>query len=84
MNGPITLSSGRRTHGDLVFRRYRILYEYDGEQHRLDDRQYWTDVDRLGDFSLDQWIVVRGGKRMTEAEALARLERALRSRGWKP
>lgn len=82
LNGPIALSSGRNTHGDLVYRRYKVLLEYDGEQHRLDGHQFATDVNRLNDLSEDGWIVIRVGKRMTDLEVLERLERALRSRGW--
>ncbi|KQX05033.1 MULTISPECIES: hypothetical protein [unclassified Leifsonia] len=82
LNGLIVLSSGRRTHGDLVYRKYKILLEYDGEQHRLDGGQFATDVKRLNDFSEDGWIVIRVVRHTSEREALARLDRALRSRGW--
>ncbi|MEL4319227.1 hypothetical protein WJX64_09440 [Leifsonia sp. YIM 134122] len=82
LNSAIALSSGRNTHGDLVYRRYKVLLEYDGEQHRLDGRQFATDVNRLNDLSEDAWIVIRVGKHMSEREVLARLERALSSRGW--
>ena len=46
-NGLIVLRSGRRTRGDLVFRRYRVLVEYEGEQHLFDVDQWSTDVARL-------------------------------------
>lgn len=61
-----------------------MLLEYDGEQHRLDAAQFAVDVNRLNDLSEDGWIVIRVGKGMTTQEALARLDRALRSRGWRP
>nr|WP_056170361.1 hypothetical protein [Leifsonia sp. Leaf325] len=84
LNGAIVLSSGRRTHGDLVYRRYRVLLEYDGDQHRLDDGQFAIDVSRLNDLSEDGWVVIRVGKHMSEGEVIARLDRVLRSRGWRP
>ncbi|MET0975853.1 MAG: hypothetical protein ABWX82_09295 [Leifsonia sp.] len=83
LNGPIMLTAGWTTHGDLVYRRYRVLLEYDGEQHRLDGRQYDTDVRRLNDLSEDGWIVIRVGRNTADVEVIARLDRALRSRGWR-
>ncbi|MGR0318755.1 hypothetical protein [Agromyces sp. ZXT2-3] len=82
LNAPIELGSGWTVHGDLVFRPYRVLLEYDGEQHRLDDRQFHRDVERLNDLAADGWIVVRIGRMLPPQRALAQLGRALRSRGW--
>ncbi|WP_400997590.1 hypothetical protein [Agromyces sp. GXQ0307] len=82
LNAPIELASGWTTHGDLVFRAYRVLLEYDGEQHRTDDRQFHRDVERLNDLAADGWIVIRIGRMLPPQRALAQLERALRSRGW--
>ncbi|SFR69871.1 hypothetical protein SAMN05428970_0806 [Agromyces sp. CF514] len=78
------LRSGRSTKGDLVFRRHRVLVEYDGDQHRTDDRQWATDVSRLNDLVADGWIVIRMTKRMSRAELVARVIRALEDRGWRP
>lgn len=82
-NGIIVLRSGRRTRGDLVFRAYRVLVEYDGEQHLLDTDQWATDVSRLNDLAEDDWRVIRITKRTPRAEIVARTERALRDRGWR-
>ncbi|WP_092964208.1 hypothetical protein [Agromyces sp. CF514] len=82
-NGVIELRSGRRTRGDLVFRAYRVLVEYDGEQHRLDLEQWTTDVTRLNDLAADGWLVIRATKRMPRAELVARAESALLERGWR-
>ena len=81
LNTPIELDGGR-THGDLVFREYRVLLEYDGEQHRDDDAQFHRDVERLNDLATAGWIVVRVGRRLPLPRALDQLERALRARGW--
>ncbi|MFE6254939.1 hypothetical protein [Agromyces sp. NPDC057865] len=84
LNGPIRLSTGALTHGDLVFRRYRVILEYDGVHHRTDDRQAIRDVDRLNDLARDGWLVVRIHKGTTDAATLDWLDSALRSRGWRP
>lgn len=83
LNAPIALGAGGTAHGDLVFRRYGVLLEYDGEQHREDDEQFHRDVERLNDLAADGWIVVRIGRRLPPARAIDQLERALRSRGWR-
>lgn len=80
-NGSIALSSGRRTRGDLVFRREKVLLEYDGEHHVLDPTQWAIDVDRLNDFAQDDWRVIRITKRTPPAEIVARTRRALHDRG---
>lgn len=83
-NGLIILRSGRRTRGDLVFRRHRVLVEYEGEQHLFDVDQWTTDVARLNDLIDDGWWVIRATKRMPRSELIARTTRALRDRGWVP
>lgn len=83
-NGSIALSSGRRTRGDLVFRREKVLLEYDGEHHVLDPTQWAIDVDRLNDFAQDDWRVIRITKRTPPAEIVARTRRALHDRGRMP
>jgi len=83
-NGVIELSGGGSTPGDLVFREWKVILEYDGEQHRTDERQFHRDVLRLDLLALDGWIVIRIGKRMTASDALGLLEHALRRRGWTP
>ncbi|WP_067949529.1 hypothetical protein [Agromyces sp. NDB4Y10] len=83
LNAPIPLSAGWTAHGDLVFRAYGVLLEYDGEQHRGDDAQFHRDVERLNDLAADGWIVIRVGRRLPMQRALDQLERAMRSRGWR-
>ena len=83
-NGTIDLSTGARTHGDLVFRAFKVVLEYDGQQHRLLERQFHRDVDRLNDLARDGWLVIRIHKDTTDAAALDWLDAALRSRGWRP
>jgi very-short-patch-repair endonuclease len=82
LNGEIRLTSGKRTWGDLVYRRFGTLIEFDGEQHRTRDRQWRRDVDRLNDLVEDGWLNTR--VRNDSRDHLQRLERNLRRRGWKP
>jgi hypothetical protein len=81
----LPLRPGRkRVRGDLVYLQYRVLIEYDGEHHRTDNGQYARDVERLDDVMADGWRVIRVLKDTPTAEVLARLDDALRSRGWRP
>ncbi|TFC05493.1 DUF559 domain-containing protein [Cryobacterium adonitolivorans] len=74
----------RRARGDLVYLRYKILVEYDGEQHRTDDAQFARDLERLDDLAAAGWRVIRAAKGTRPAEILSRLDEALRARGWRP
>ena len=70
---------------DLVFREWRIIVEYDGEQHRLDDAQYERDLVRLEQLRAAGWVVIQVRKRglfQRPAETVARVVRELRAQGW--
>ncbi|QJU53933.1 hypothetical protein SCB71_12095 [Herbiconiux sp. KACC 21604] len=88
LNTEIVDDSGARIgFGDIVFRHHGVLVEYDGEQHRTSSRQYYRDVERLEALHRAGWIdvrVTRQTPRTGPASAVARTERALRSRGWAP
>lgn len=84
LNSRIRLRGGRVTRGDLVFRRWRVLVEYEGEQHATDLGQWRTDVDRLNDFAQDSWRVIRVTKGTSPEELVARTRLALQERGWRP
>lgn len=86
VNGAIHDAKGTKiATGDLVFRRYKVLVEYDGEQHRLDDEQYNWDIDRLDRIRDAGWLVVRINKsHMASSSRTARkVETALLSSGWR-
>ena len=73
--------------GDLVYRQWRVIVEYDGEQHRTDTRQFDRDVGRLDDFAAHGWRVVRIVGRSffgNPAECMERIRRALLAAGWRP
>jgi len=82
LNGEIRLSNGKRTWGDLVYRNFGTLMEFDGAQHRTKERQWNRDVDRLNDLVDDGWLTTR--VRKDSRDHLQRLDRNLRRRGWKP
>ncbi len=79
-------SSGRFIgRGDLVYRRWRVIVEYDGDQHRTDTRQFDKDVLRLEGFARAGWTVVRVVGRAffgDRAECLRRVDHALTQAGW--
>ncbi|MEP6482082.1 MAG: hypothetical protein ABJA94_08765 [Rhodoglobus sp.] len=70
--------------GDLVFREFRTVLEYDGGQHREDERQYHIDIDRLDAIVEAGWRVIRVNKNLMvrRATLLAKVDRALRQNGW--
>lgn len=73
--------------GDLVYRRYKVLVEYDGGQHREDSRQYHSDIDRLDLLAEAGWRVIRVNSSHRGPRLEARLQairRALIERGWAP
>lgn len=83
LNAPIPLRDGTTTPGDLVYAAYRVVVEYDGEQHRLDPKQFGRDVDRLNALALAGWVVVRIRKDLSDADAIALVSSALEAGGWR-
>lgn len=81
LNVPIALPDGRVIHGDLVYRAARILLEYEGAHHRVDDVQWSLDLDRYNALSAAGWIVIRVAKRLSPESVVAAVRRAFSSRG---
>lgn len=80
VNGVVHGRRGERLgHGDLLWRRRRVIVEYDGRQHRTDLRQYRIDVERLERFMDAGWRVIRVDERVFDdpSSFLASLDRAL-------
>jgi hypothetical protein len=88
VNPDIKNASGRFIgRGDLVYRRWRVIVEYDGEQHRLSTKQFDRDVHRLEALGNHGWHVVRivGRSFFGDREgSMARVRRALTDAGWRP
>ena len=71
---------------DLVFRQWKVIVEYDGDQHRTSLRQYEDDIARVERFTRAGWIVVKvrnSGLFGRQAHTIARVEEALVGRGWR-
>ncbi|MDJ0338075.1 hypothetical protein [Cryobacterium sp. PH31-O1] len=84
-NVNIPLPAGKRgVRGDLVYLRYKILVEYDGEQHRTDAAQYNRDAERLHDLRGAGWLVITVRKGSSQDWVRSAVDGALRSRGWRP
>jgi hypothetical protein len=44
---------------DLVYLAYKLILEYEGDQHRTDRNQWNADIDRYEDFARDKWTLIR-------------------------
>ncbi|WP_350347974.1 DUF559 domain-containing protein [Agromyces sp. G08B096] len=86
VNYAVTDASGRLIAiADLAYPEYRVMPEYDGDQHRTDDRQYARDIHRHDELAAEGWRAIRFTKRHRGAARVARIEEvrlALRERGW--
>jgi very-short-patch-repair endonuclease len=81
-----TPGAERRLFGDLVYPDFRVIVEYDGEQHRTDPRQYAADVARLEALAVAGWFVVRvlAHDLRDPAALTGRIARVMHGRGWRP
>ena len=82
---PVHDARGREVaHGDLGYRRWRLLLEYDG-LHHAEAGQFGSDVDRYSLMAADGWLVLRFANRHLQPwTVVERTRRALLSRGWRP
>jgi hypothetical protein len=83
VNGRLTPDGERERFGDLVFRPWRVVLEYEGIHHQLSREAYLDDIDRFGELS-PLWRFVRVAKEHTPADILSRTTAALREAGWRP
>ena len=56
---PTVRVAGRRGEVDLVYHQFRILIEYDGDQHRIDREQWNIDIERHELFTGGGWTILR-------------------------
>lgn len=71
--------------GDLVYEEFRVVVEYDGDQHRTDTLVFDRDVLRLDGLAAAGWRVVRVTGRAlfgSPATTVHRVRRALLAGGW--
>ena len=78
---------GRRRSGrvDLVYLEFRVLIEYEGDQHRGDKRQWNRDIDRYEDFTRQGFVIIRiTAERARYPRLVVRLvDEALRAGGYR-
>ena len=77
--------SGRKVgFGDLLYREYRVLVEYDGGYHFASDQQVKDDIDRLAMLADAGYAVVRVQKLhlLDPHSSLERIRDALTAAGW--
>jgi hypothetical protein len=76
----------RIAHGDLVYREYRTIVEYDGSQHADDTVQFGIDIRRLDDLMEEGWRVIRVDKSLMARRSVLfrKVTTALTSAGWQP
>lgn len=87
VNVPVRNREGRVVaHADLAFPEFNLVLEYDGDQHRTDQTQYYIDIDRLERITREGWRVIRiNRKHMQDRSQLARvIGEALADAGWNP
>lgn len=85
-NGELRDERGRIGWFDLVWRRWRVASDYDGDQHRTSTVQYDRDITRFDRAAAIDWRVVRvrnAGFR-DPVGTRARLHEAFRAHGWRP
>ncbi len=68
-------------HGDLGYREWKVLVEYEGRQHS-DPEQFGRDIERYSLMAAGGWLVVRLGRaQLRRGVVVHRVGGALRSRG---
>lgn len=84
VNAPIMDGPDLLAVGDLVFRRWRLVVEYEGRQHAFDTRQFEWDIERYRRLSESGWRYLRLTARdLANPRRLARLvHRALVAQGY--
>src|SRR5690606_38785550 len=71
---------------DLQFRQFRMAFDYEGDHHRTDKRQWRKDLRRAPRLEDERWHYPRisGDDLADPRYLLARTRRILLARGWRP
>jgi len=69
---------------DLVYRAYKLIIEYEGDQHRTDRHQWNADIDRHEDFARDNWTLIRitSARARWPRQVVRAVDQALRANGY--
>lgn len=76
-----------RAEADLAWPDFRVLVEYEGDEHRTSRRRFAKDVRRFDRYADERWSAVRATRADVfddPRELMSRLERRLRDGGWRP
>ena len=70
---------------DLAFEDFRVAFDYEGDHHRTDKRQWRKDLRRVPRLQDLKWHHIRGSAQdlADSRELISRLRRVLRERGWR-
>jgi hypothetical protein len=68
----------------VICNSFGVVIEYDGGQHRADERQFHIDIARLDAFMEEKWRVIRVNKSLMRQRAtlLDKVRTALEAAGW--
>ncbi len=80
LNASIPALGGASYTGDIVYRSQRVVFEYEGDQHRTDEWQWAHDLTRYNALTEAGWQVIRIAKRMPRADVTAMAARILAAR----
>lgn len=83
VNGLLTAAGERERFGDLVFRRWRVVVEYEGVDHQQSRSVYLADLGRFAELAA-RWTFIRLAKEHTPPEVVALVTAALVNAGWRP
>jgi hypothetical protein len=69
---------------DLVYIAYKLIIEYEGDQHRTDRNQWNRDIDRQEDFARDNWMLIRVTSEQARwpRQVVRAVDQALRANGY--
>jgi hypothetical protein len=69
---------------DLVYLAYKLIIEYEGDQHRTDRHQWNADIDRHEDFARDNWTLIRitSARARWPRQVVQKVDQALRANGY--
>lgn len=83
VNGSLSDPGRPMRFGDLVYRTWRVVVEYEGIHHQQSRQAYLEDIRRYAELS-DRWTFVRVTKEHAPSEIVDLVSTALRRAGWRP
>ena len=70
---------------DLVYEEFKVILEYEGDQHRTDRQQWNIDIDRAEEFTAEGYLVIRitAARMRRPRHVVGTVFAALRQRGYR-